>query len=89
VNRYRETLNLWAAQHIPDNAIVTKVDIDYDDGYDPTFTDRPESLTVLVEYTVPGSALSYGTYVDQVSVLSSLGELLTELFRIEDEEMAK
>jgi hypothetical protein len=57
------------------------VDVTYDDGWEPTFTDRPESLTVTVGYRLAGH-----TFYDNpsVEVLSSIGELLTELFAIED-----
>lgn len=82
MNRYTETLSRWATQHVPDGAEVVSVDITYDDGWDPTFTDRPESLTVLIGYRQAGHTF----YADMsMERLTTVGELLTELFTIEEQ----
>lgn len=82
MSAYRETLHHWAARHVPDGAEVVSVDVNYDDGFDPTFTDRPESLSVLIGYRQAGHVF----YTDPgMEILTSVGELLTELFRIEDD----
>lgn len=82
-SRYRETLHRWAAQHVPDGAEVVEVDIDYDDGWEPTFTDRPESLTVSIGYRQAGHVFYSRPGAE---VLTSVGELLTALFAIEESE---
>jgi hypothetical protein len=84
VNAYRETLNRWAQQHIPDGAHVVKVDITYDDGWEPTFTDRPESLHVSIAYTFP-ILPSHSLWTEiTLEQLTTVGDLLTQLFAIED-----
>jgi histidine triad (HIT) family protein len=85
MNRYRETLHRWAARYVPEGATVVKVRVEYDDGYDPTFTDRPESLSVMIEYKPGPSYGGYGYAEIEMQHATSIGELLTELFRIEDE----
>lgn len=84
MSRYRETLNRWAAQHIPEGSKVVAVDIDYDDGYDPTFTDGPASLSTTIRYEHPEVRPGDGYEVLEMTQLSSLGEMLTELFAIEE-----
>lgn len=83
--RYRQTLNAWAAAHIPPGARVVDVDVTYDDGWDPTLSDRPESLAVRIDYdmaTGPAATRSDDTR-GAVEVLASMGQLLTALFAIE------
>lgn len=85
--QYRETLHAWAARHVPEGARVTDVTINYDDGYDPTFTDRPASLTASVRYAAPagvGDLEHVGITGGTAEVLTSMGELLTALFAIEE-----
>ena len=86
MNRYRETLNRWAQQFVTDKAKVTRVDITYDDGYEPTFTDRPESFSIGIGFEVNGVS---GWWIDlPKSDVPTLGELLTALFLLEDEEQS-
>lgn len=85
MSRYRETLHAWAAQHIPEDARVIAVDIDYDDGWeDPTFTDRPASLSTTIRYDQPGVRRGDGYEVLEMQQLTSIGDLLTALFAIEE-----
>lgn len=79
---YRETLHRWAAQYVPEGAEVIAVDITYDDGYEPTFTDRPESISVAIAYRQAGHI--FWTNDLGLQILTSVGELLSSLFRIED-----
>lgn len=83
MNRYRETLHRWAEQIVPEGARVVAVDIDYDDGWDPTFTDRPESLSVRIAYRQAGHTFWADMSMER---LTTVGELLTELFSIEDKD---
>ena len=78
---YRKTLHAWAAQRVPEGAKVTNVRMNYDDGWDPTFTDRPESLDVVITYEV-GTRTSSTSL--EMSELTSVGKLLTDLFKIEE-----
>lgn len=82
-SRYRLTLELWASRYVPAGAAVTGVDVHYDDGYDPTFTDRPESLRVVISYTTKFGD-EKATYIDSMEQFTSVGELLTALFAIEE-----
>lgn len=82
MSRYRETLHRWAAQHVPEGARVVRVDVTYDDGYDPTFTDRPESLWVGIAYEKDGAS-GWSEDTDMKTFATSISELLTELFAIE------
>lgn len=79
---YRETLHAWAAQHVPDGASVLSVEIDHEeDSTDPTYGDAiPGHLEVWVSYTQDGEHSR--ALVD----VTSLGEILTQLFAIEDAE---
>jgi hypothetical protein len=79
---YRWALHSWAANYVPDGATVVKVEVKYDDGYDPTYTDGPASLDVEISYLQGGALQSY-TPPDIEYVCTSLGGLLTELFRID------
>lgn len=80
MNRYRETLHKWAAWQLGDGVQILDVNITYDDGYDPTFTDRPESIDVSIRYIRDG--VEY--YTDPGGeFFTSVGELLSELFKIE------
>ena len=81
MSRYRETLHRWAALQLGEGVEIIAVDISHDDGYDPTFTDRPESTTVSIRYRRDGVE----HYTDPGSeILTSVGELLSELFKIEE-----
>jgi hypothetical protein len=84
MNRYRETLHTWAAQFVPEDATVTKVDITYDDGYEPTFTDRPESLWVGIAYKTPDGRDGWTEETSMATIGTSIGEMLTALFAIEE-----
>jgi hypothetical protein len=82
-SRYRLTLELWAAQHVPAGHRVTDVQIDYDDGYDPTFTDRPASLSVRI-YHVDKWDQRHVDTPDVETICTSISELLSALFAIEE-----
>lgn len=85
--RYRETLRTWAARHVPEGARVVDVTINYDDGYDPTFTPRPASLAVSIGYVDaggPNQDRQEGIHDGTAEVLTSMGEVLTALFAIEE-----
>jgi hypothetical protein len=84
VSRYRETLNRWASQHVPDGAQVIGVDVDYDDGWDPTFTSGPETLSVTIRYTHESVRAGDGYAMLEMKEMTSIGDLLTELFAIEE-----
>jgi hypothetical protein len=83
-SRYRETLNAWAAQYVPEGATVVKVRVEYDDGYDPTYTGRDESLSVMIEYKPGPGYGGIGGVELEMQQMTSLGEMLTEMFRIEE-----
>jgi hypothetical protein len=82
-DRYRQTLNHWAQQFVTDKAKVTRVEITYDDGYEPTLTDRPESFSIGIGFEIDGVS---GWWIElPKSDVPTLGELLTRLFAIESE----
>lgn len=84
-SRYAETLDRWAAQHVPDGARVRSVQIRYDDGYDPTFDGGQASLDVVINFVINFAGSSHGVVEpDAVTFCTSIGELLTELFAIEE-----
>lgn len=80
-SQYRETLNRWAGQHLPDGAKVISVSINYDDGYDPTYGEHSPSLDVVVHWK---SETDERQGYFEETILTSFGELLTELFAIEE-----
>jgi hypothetical protein len=84
VSQYRETLHRWAAQHVPEGARVVRVDVTYDDGYEPTFTDRPESLWVGIKYELDGRE-GWTEDNSMATFATSVGGLLSELFAIEED----
>lgn len=84
-SQYRATLHTWAARFVPDGATITGVIVAYDDGCDPTFTDGPESLSVAITYKPAGSSFTEEEGIE-MEELTSVGELLTALFAIEDHE---
>lgn len=85
MSKYRETLHAWAAQRVPEGAKITDVRLAYDDGWDPTFTDRPESLTAYIYYVASDG---HHCMTDlEMQEMTSVGELLTALFAIEDDEL--
>lgn len=83
--RYRETLNRWAAQHVPDDAEVISVEIRYDEGWDPTYGEHSPSLDVWITYRRSDGAERLASQgIEDTVLLRQIGELLTELFAIED-----
>lgn len=84
-SRYQETLRKWAERYVPKGAKVTKVEFHYDDGYDETYGYGPASLRVTISYG-SGRLVHPDDFNDAAHVARDLGELLTGLFAIEDEE---
>lgn len=81
-SRYRETLHAWAQKYIPDDSVVTSVQMEWDEGYSATYTGQDPELSVVINYE---GTWNYGLIQpDTVEVCASLGELLTALFAIEE-----
>jgi hypothetical protein len=80
-SRYRETLHKWAAKYVPEGARVNMVDVYEDPGYKySSYTMEDPHIDVTVGYVLDG--VQGSVTVD----VANLGEILTELFQIEDEE---
>lgn len=79
MSRYRETLHAWAARYVPDGAKVTSVTVEQDPGYRySSYTYEDPHIDVTVRYEL---ADDFGfAYPD----VENLGEILTQLFAIED-----
>ena len=83
MNKYRETLDAWAALQLPEGAKVVSVHIEATESYhDPTYGNTIEGrLDVVIRWT--SSDDERDGYFD-LEILSSIGELLTQLFAIEE-----
>jgi hypothetical protein len=99
VSRYRETLHKWAAKYVPEGAKVVAVDVENDPGYRySSYTYEDPHIDVTVRYELPGDVDGYDaegnlvpSYARTATVgdVENLGEILTQLFAIEDEEDAR
>lgn len=80
MSKYRETLYRWAAQHVPEGAKITSVTVDNDPGYYYSeYTHADPSLDIWIDYVLGDEHCR--AYVE----VESLGDILSELFAIEDE----
>lgn len=81
MSAYRDALHAWAAARVPEATKIVSVEVVDDPGYrysSYTYEDPHVDVTVTYE-NADGQA--YTTAID----VEHLGEILTELFRIEDE----
>ncbi len=80
-SQYRATLNKWAEQHVPTGTKVVEVQIVQDEGYRySSYTYEDPHVDIIVSYE-PGEFTPRGMTTVQPT---SLGDLLTELFAIEE-----
>jgi len=87
---YRKALDRWAAKYVPAGAQVVSVATAYDDGWEKVnslvsvFAGRPESIDIIISYRHPiyPAELLYSEL--SMEKLVGVGELLTELFAIEE-----
>ncbi len=80
-DRYRQALHAWAAARVPEAAKIVSVEVIDDPGYrysSYTYEDPHVDVTVTFE-DADGFTLTTSVAIEH------LGEILTELFRIEDE----
>lgn len=87
---YRKALDRWAAKYVPGGAQVVSVATAYDDGWVTVnslvsvFAGRPERVDVIISYYHPilPNELLYSEL--SMETMTGIGELLTELFAIEE-----
>lgn len=88
---YRKALRAWASKYVPPGAVVTNVDLRWEEGYFySSYTNEDAHMEAAITYRIdhPGGVDSLpwreiGSRDIPVDDMPTLGEMLTELFRLD------
>lgn len=84
-SEYQRVLHEWARREIPEAVTIENVMLDYEPGAQWEYTIENPRFDIVIRYTVAGGEEKWH-YIDEEPGITQMGELLTKLFAIADEE---